>query len=120
MSDPFDNPEDLRCEPSPETIRRRQQREKKQKLIFARIPYVLGMKAAADCPSPLLATLLALWYLRFTRHKNPVELPNTYLKEWGITRRGKYKALKTLEDAGLVQVEYRENKSPRVTLLWSE
>jgi hypothetical protein len=120
MPDPFDDPEDLRCEPSPETIRRRQQREKKQKLIFARIPYALGMKAATDYRNPLLATLLTLWYLRFTRHKNPVELPNTYLKESGTSRGGKYRALKNLEDAGLIRVEYRENKSPLVTLLWSE
>jgi hypothetical protein len=120
MSDPFDNPEDLRCQPSPETVQRRQQREKKHKLIFARIPYVLGMKAAANCPSPLLATLLALWYLRFTRHKNPVEFSNTHLKELGMSRRGKYRALQTLENAGLIRVAYRGKKSPLVTLLWSE
>jgi hypothetical protein len=103
-----------------ESLQRRQQREKKQNLLFARIPYVLGMKAAGIATEPVWATLLALWHLRFTRHKNPVELPNTYLKECGISRHSKLRALQKLEAVGLIRVEYRERKSPLITLLWSE
>jgi hypothetical protein len=42
---------------------------------------------------------------------------NQTLSTWGGGRREKYKALRQLEAAGLVSVEWRQRRSPLVTLL---
>jgi hypothetical protein len=46
-----------------------------------------------------------------------VVVANQTLSTWGGGRREKYKALRQLEAAGLVSVEWRQRRSPLVTLL---
>jgi hypothetical protein len=46
-----------------------------------------------------------------------VALANQTLSKWGVGRREKYKALRQLETAGLISVEWRKRRSPLVTLL---
>jgi hypothetical protein len=48
--------------------------------------------------------------------KDTVLIGNPTLKEWGVDRQTKYKALKALEFAGLIAVQWRPNRSPLVTL----
>jgi hypothetical protein len=46
-----------------------------------------------------------------------VVIGNQTLKAWGVGRNEKYKALRQLEGANLVTVEWRSRRSPLVTLL---
>ena len=39
------------------------------------------------------------------------------LEAWGVGRKAKYAALRNLEMAGLIQVKWRERKSPLVSLV---
>jgi hypothetical protein len=59
---------------------------------------------------------LHLLYLHW-RHKGPFKLPNGMLKIDGITRYSKWRALADLEQRGLIVVERRRRKSPRVSVL---
>jgi DNA-binding transcriptional ArsR family regulator len=69
----------------------------------------LGVKA--------LLVGLALWHLKGLRRSNSFELSNLMLQEWGIEPDAKSRALRRLEKAGLVTVERRGKRSPRVTLV---
>jgi hypothetical protein len=47
---------------------------------------------------------------------NTVEIGNKTLKQWGVGRMVKNRALYAFERAGLISIEWRGNKSPLVTL----
>jgi DNA-binding transcriptional ArsR family regulator len=69
----------------------------------------LGVKA--------LLVGLALWHLKGLRRSNSFELSNLMVREWGIQPDAKARALRKLEKAGLVILERRGKRSPRVTLV---
>lgn len=63
-------------------------------------------RAVADC----------LLYLEWRGKGKPLRLSNVALQEWGVSSRDKSRALKELEVLGLIEVERRKGKSPRITL----
>jgi hypothetical protein len=66
-----------------------------------------------------LAVLLIIYETWFRNYqKNPIKLTNVKLKEHGIGRSAKSRALTVLENAGLIIVERRPRKSPLITLTW--
>src|SRR5262249_48913716 len=69
----------------------------------------LGVKA--------LLVGLALWHLKGLRRSNSFEFSNLMVLEWGIEPDAKSRALRALEKAGLISVERRGKRSPRVTLI---
>jgi DNA-binding transcriptional ArsR family regulator len=69
----------------------------------------LGVKA--------LLVGLALWHLKGLRRDNSFIVSNLMLQEWGIEPDAKRRALRALETAGLISVERRGKRSPRVTLI---
>src|SRR5262249_25298704 len=64
---------------------------------------------------------LALWYLHGRRRKwkayDSKAVSNSALDGWGISPDAKRRALLKLAKAGLIEVEYRHKRSPRVTIL---
>ena len=58
-----------------------------------------------------------LWYLRGLRKSNTFVVSNLMAKEWGIHPDAKRRALRKLEKAGLIRVEWRGKRSPQVTLV---
>jgi hypothetical protein len=48
--------------------------------------------------------------------KNTVEIGNVGLREWGVDRFTKLRALRAFESAGLITVEWRVRRSPLVTV----
>lgn len=48
---------------------------------------------------------------------NTVTVANKILNSWGVRRDQKTQALRLLEEAGLIRVQWREKRSPLVTLL---
>jgi DNA-binding transcriptional ArsR family regulator len=69
----------------------------------------LGVKA--------LLVGLALWHLRGLRRSNSFIVSNLMIQEWGVQPDAKARALGALEKAGLITVERRGKRSPRVTLI---
>jgi hypothetical protein len=57
-----------------------------------------------------------LLYLHWKGKGEPIKLANGMLKEDGVSRHAKRRALIDLERRGLVSVEWRPKKSPIVTL----
>jgi hypothetical protein len=51
-------------------------------------------------------------------HENPIQLTSNRLRQLGISRWQKLRALKILEACGLVSVDRRPGGNPLVTLLW--
>jgi hypothetical protein len=93
---------------------------KKWELEFYQFPRSVFEKVIENTRSAqfaVLAVLHELW-LRDKYHWNPVKLPNTKFLALGILPHGKLRALRELEKLGLVSVEWREKKSPIVTLNW--
>jgi DNA-binding transcriptional ArsR family regulator len=60
---------------------------------------------------------LALWHLKGLRRSNGFEVSNLMVREWGVQPDAKSRALRALEKAGLIEVERRGKRSPRVTLV---
>jgi hypothetical protein len=60
---------------------------------------------------------LYIHYRVWADKRRAVEIANRTLKDWGVDRRAKYKALRSLEAAGLIALERQGRHSPRVTLL---
>jgi hypothetical protein len=71
------------------------------------------------CLLPGKAAILAaaLWYLSRRRGSATVRLSQASLNEFGISRQARYRALRSLEEAGLVTVRRRDRKNPEVTVL---
>jgi hypothetical protein len=65
--------------------------------------------------APVLAAVL--WYFYRRNNSKAFVLTSVGLKEFGIARKAKYKALRVLEVAGLITVQYRPKRNPVVTLL---
>ena len=60
---------------------------------------------------------LALWHLRGLRRSNSFTFSNLIVEAWGIQPDAKSRALRKLEKAGLITVERKGKRSPRVTLV---
>jgi hypothetical protein len=65
--------------------------------------------------APLVAVLL--WYRSRLERSATVTLSQAFLGQFGVSRQAKYRALESLEAAGLVALRRRSHKNPEVTLL---
>jgi hypothetical protein len=63
---------------------------------------------------------VVIWYLYGLRKDTTVTLANGLLEQFNISRKAKYRCLKALEGAGLIAVEYRKDRTPRVTIIATE
>ena len=75
----------------------------------------LSSARASGAAWAVLACLLDLEFQAW-RKGEPLALSNVVLKEWGISKYRKLRALPELEKLGLVSVKREPRKSPRVTL----
>ena len=66
--------------------------------------------------TPLLVGM-ALWHLKKLRQADTFTVSNLMLQEWGIQPDAKSRAVRALERAGLIRVDRRGKRSPRVTLI---
>ena len=60
---------------------------------------------------------LGLWFLRGLKRSDSFLVSNLILREWNVLPDAKRRALRTLEKAGLITIERRGRRSPRVTLM---
>jgi hypothetical protein len=99
---------------APRKLKRRARR-----VEFVMLPYAQTMRVAGRVKSfAALAVMVELAYQVFKNHKSEVVLSNAMLRSVGISRKTKLLALRQLEAAGAVKVDWEARKSPRVTVLW--
>jgi hypothetical protein len=84
---------------------------------FIRVPWawVDQLKATKRASTYRLALIMIYEYWR--TGGRPIKLSNAMLAGDGVTRKSKWRALRELEQLGLVKVERQPRKSPMVTLL---
>jgi DNA-binding transcriptional ArsR family regulator len=78
------------------------------------VPWV---RQAAQLGVTALLVGLALWYLKGLRRADAFIVSNLMIAEWGVRPDAKRRALRKLEQAGLVSIERREKRSPLVSLI---
>jgi hypothetical protein len=110
--DPLDDP--------PASKAKATRRTKRQAKLFAQLPIDAFQALAARATCPLLAVILELDRLVVTsfRRSNKVNLSNFKLGELGVSQRAKARALRLLEEMGLITVEKATRRAPTVTVLW--
>jgi hypothetical protein len=73
--------------------------------------------AAAALPGRALLVGLSLWRLAGAMKSDTVSFGNSDLRQLGIDRATKSRALRNLENAGLIKVGHQRGRLPKVTLL---
>jgi hypothetical protein len=92
---------------------------KKRFFLKGPVPIWWLQKAASLPGSRALAVACCLWYLAGRYKTSRVRLTSVQLKEWGVNRKAKSRALLSLERAGLIAVENLPGKNSVVTILKS-
>ena len=84
---------------------------------FLKGPVPLVSLAVAAClPGKALAVYLAIVHRRDLTHEPTVTLQSRLLREFGVDRDSKARALRALEGAGLIAVDRTAGRAARVTL----
>ncbi len=84
---------------------------------FAKVPLDWAARAAKVTKTPRAMVWIWLLYMAWERGSRSVRLANVTLRGWGVSRRTKWRVLQDLEKAGLILIERRPRKSPRITVL---
>jgi hypothetical protein len=112
--------EALRIDPNAPQFRKAAPAKKatKWKKRFVRVPWlwVERLRGARHVSTPNLA--LHLLYEHWRTGGQAIALPNSVVE--GMPRRQKWRALRELEELGLIKIERRPRKSPLVTVLAGE
>jgi hypothetical protein len=103
---------------SPEIVEKRLESRKAltRRQQFIKVPGWWAKKLM-KASGPAWAIAVSLLRLCWERRERTIKLANGWLKEDGINRYAKYRALTYLESAGLIAVERRPRKPPVVTVL---
>jgi hypothetical protein len=84
---------------------------------FIKVPVLWSERLAEAHHIASYRVALHLLYQTWKRGGQPVLLPNGPLIAEGIARGTKWRALKELERLGLITIERRKRKAPRITVL---
>src|SRR5271166_241433 len=75
------------------------------------------LQKASALPGKAFQMGVVIWYLFGLRKDSTVTLANGLLEQFHISRKAKYRGLRALEAAGLIAVECRNYRNPRVTII---
>ncbi len=75
------------------------------------------LSTAAKLPGKSLHVGIAIWFTASLEKSATVPLSNVAGLPFGLDRNAKYRALKWLEKAGLILVERKLGRSPKITIL---
>lgn len=91
-----------------------------QRIIpYARVP-MDWLEEATDCGTYAVTVGVLLWHIVGKKRSATVKLGNSTLERMHVDRRRKYDALCRMREAGLIEVEFRQRKSPIVTVIHRE
>jgi hypothetical protein len=88
----------------------------KRREQFVKVPWIWIDRLAKTSSANTYRVVLHLLYEHWRHNAQPFPLPNGMLEMGGITRFAKWRALAELEQLGLVSVEKRSRRSPKVTV----
>ena len=75
------------------------------------------LSKAAQLPGKSLHLAVVLCFLACVRDTYQVVLNNSTSQQFGVDRNAKYRAMRWLENAGLIRVDRKLGRSPLVTIL---
>jgi hypothetical protein len=87
-----------------------------EKFLKGPIPWAWLAKAARQSGKALHVAVV-IWFLAGIKRKRSISLSNTALKELGVDRFSKARALRALEEVGLVSVKRPPGCNPVVTII---
>jgi ribosomal protein S19E (S16A) len=91
--------------------------KKRKEPPFVKVPLWWAESVAEATKSPAVLVGIRLLYAAWKAKSMTFSLPNSYLQRHGVSREIKRRVLRDLETAGLITVERRHGKSPRVTIV---
>jgi hypothetical protein len=97
------------------TPAKRKRRPKHEPFVVVPLRWAAAAAKATNTPQ----AMVWIWLLRlaFEARNSTFTVPNERLEEHGVSRFTKTRALRDLEAAGLIHVEHRIGKCPRVTIV---
>jgi hypothetical protein len=95
---------------------RKARRRPRHEFIRGPLP-VWWLAKAAELPGQALAVGLAVWFRRGIEKARTFPLYPSALAKFGVNRWSFYRALKALEEVGLLAVSRKRGRSPVVTVL---
>jgi hypothetical protein len=84
---------------------------------FVKVPIWWAEAAAKATKLPRMLVLVELLHRSWKAKSLTFPFPNGRLEQQGVGREAKRRVLRNLEAAGLITVERRHGKTPRVTLV---
>jgi hypothetical protein len=90
---------------------------KRRDHLFAQVPLQLAAKVAKLTRGHQFFVWIWLQHLAWKTKSRTFTVSNSALTQYGISRKTKWRALESLETAGLISIERFENKAPIVTLI---
>ncbi len=100
-----------------EYLTRETRRKTKNTSAYIRTIPLIWAQHASQLPGKSLNVALVLWYLSGLKRSATVTLTRTQLQRFGVHPDAGRRGLRSLETAGLVQVQRAGKHSPRVILL---
>jgi len=94
----------------------RPQRQKRDWFVSGPIPWT-WLRGAGALPGQALAIGMCLWFRSGLEKSRTVRLGRKWPAEMGVQRDAARRALRQLEDAGLVTVERKRGIAPLVTII---
>jgi hypothetical protein len=96
-------------------LRARAPAKHKKAAAFVKVPLDLAVSAAKATDGERLLVWLLILHRCWKERKRTVTVTNVLCAKYGIDRRVKNRALRQLETAGLIIVEWRARRNPIVT-----
>ena len=90
--------------------------KRKKVRSYVQIPLKRAGHAAAVTGGKRMLVWMLILYRSWQQQTPTVVVSNTMLRQYGISRETKRRALEQLEAAGLITVEWRATKNPIVTV----
>jgi hypothetical protein len=106
----------LLLDPADPRLRKVGKRPKKWRRRYVQFPWAWIERLQAVKRVSTYRLALALVYEHWRAGGRPIVLSNILSQQEGLSRRSKWNALAELEALGLVQVERRQRRSPRLVL----
>ena len=102
---------------APSTDKKGPPRHKKGEHFLKGPVPLIWLARAACCRGKALHVAIILCYRAGLQKSDTIKVPGWTAKKFGLDRHAKTRALKALEEAGLVSITRRQGCSPQVTLL---
>jgi hypothetical protein len=96
---------------------REAKRARRRKEAFVMLPLQWAADAARATKTPMAMVLILLQYMAWKTKSQTFPLRNALIAQYGVDRYAKYRALRKLEQAGVIRVLRQNKQASIVTLL---